>query len=415
MNVFDTLVERGFIATEEDGSFRQVTNPEIRNILEKEKISAYIGFDPSAPSFHIGNLLPIMTLAHLQRAGHRPIIITGGGTGMIGDPSGKTEMRQMLTKKKIQENLERQKKQFSRYIDFEDGKAIMLNNADWLAPINYIDFLRDVGKHFSINRMLTAESVKQRLEKGLSFLEFNYMLLQAYDFLHLFQNHNCVLQMGGDDQWGNICAGIDLIRRVEGKEAYGFTYPLITTASGAKMGKSVSGAIWLDADMLSPYEYYQYWRNTDDRDVERFLAIFTFLPMDEVRKIGQYKGKQINEAKEILAFEATKLTHGEEAAKKAQADARKLFSQDAGGDSMPTVEIDRKNLEEGIWIVELFHKSKLVPSKSEARRLIKKGGAYLNREKVTDMDLQVTTADLQNDEILLRAGKKRYTRVIPSE
>lgn len=416
MSVFEVLVERGFITTNPDGSPNQVTNLEIRNILQERSIRAYIGFDPSAPSFHIGNLVPIMTLAHMQRAGHVPIAVIGGGTGMVGDPSGKTEMRQLLTEKQIHNNMERQKKQFSRYLDFENDKALMINNAEWLLPLNYIEFLREIGRHFSINRMLAAESVKLRLETGLSFLEFNYMLLQAYDFLHLFQKHQCILQMGGADQWGNICAGIELIRRVESQEAYGFTYPLITTSSGAKMGKSVQGAVWLDGDMLSPFEYFQFWRNVDDKDVERFLALYTFLPMEEVRKLGRLQDSKINEAKERLAFECTKLTHGEKAAIQAQKDSRQLFNDKTGGKSVPTLEIDKERLLEGIGVVELFHEAKLVPSRGEARRLIeKKGGAYINGQKITSIKTTVSTDDICRNEILLRSGKKRYVRIVPKE
>jgi tyrosyl-tRNA synthetase len=415
MNVFDTLVERGFIATNPDGTPKQVTDVAVRDLLGKEKISAYIGFDPTAASFHVGNLLPIMSLAHLQRAGHRPIVIMGGGTGMVGDPSGKSELRKVLTVETIRQNLESQKKQFSRFIAFGDDQAIILDNAEWLVPLNYIEFLREVGRHFSVNRMLTADSVKLRLnsEQGLSFLEFNYMVLQAYDFLHLFRKYGCTMQMGGDDQWGNICAGIELIRRIEGKSAYGFTYPLVTTASGGKMGKTEQGAVWLAADLLSPYEYYQFWRNADDRDVQRFLALFTFLPMDEIRRLGGLQGAKINEAKEVLAFEATKLNHGEKAALAAQEDARKAFQQGQGGDSMPTIEVAGDRLEQGIGVIALFHESGLAKSKSEARRLIEeKGGAYINGEKVTTIERKVTSGDLKNNEIMLRSGKKSYARVV---
>lgn len=415
MNVFDILVERGFIATNPDGTPKQVTDMAIRDLLAQGKVTAYIGFDPTASSYHVGHLLPIMSLAHLQREGHRPIVITGGGTGMVGDPSGKSEMRKMLTVEAIAENLLSLRKQFERFIDFNDGKAVLLNNAEWLTNLNYIEFLRDVGRHFSVNRMLTADSVKLRLnsEQGLSFLEFNYMVLQAYDFLYLFQKHGCILEMGGDDQWGNICAGIELIRRVEGKSAYGITYPLITTAAGTKMGKTEKGAVWLAADMMSPYEYFQYWRNVDDRDVQRFLAMFTFLPMDEVRRLGALQGSKINEAKEVLAFEATKLNHGEKAAIDAQQDARKAFQQGQGGDSMPTLEVAAARLEQGIGVVELFCDSGLVKSKSEARRLIEeKGGAYINGEKVNSIERKVTAVDVKNNEIMLRSGKKSYARVV---
>lgn len=414
MNAFDVLLERGFIATEEDGTPRQVTDMKIRDILEKKNISCYIGFDPTATSLHVGSLVQIMVLAHMQRAGHRPIALVGGGTAMVGDPSGKSEMRKMLTAEDIEQNMAGLKKQLSRFIEFSDDKAIMVNNADWLSPINYIEFLRDYGVHFSINRMLAAESVKLRLEKeqGLSFLEFNYMLLQAYDFLHLIQNNSCILQMGGDDQWGNICAGIDLIRRVERKSAYGITFPLITTASGAKMGKTEKGAVWLDADLFSPLDYYQFWRNVDDRDVKKFLGLFTFLPMEKVNELGALEGKDINEAKKILAFEATKLNHGEEAAKTAQETVEKIWSGDKKGVDIPSLEIESSELEEGILAAELFFKLNLTPSKSEAKRLIKKGGASVNDERIEAFDFKITTSHLQDGEILLRAGKKKYAKVV---
>lgn len=417
MNVFDTLVERGFIPTSDDGCSKQVSNLAIRGILEKERVTAYIGFDPTAPSLHIGNLIAIMVLAHLQKAGHRPIVLMGGGTGMVGDPSGKTEMRKMLDSEQIQQNLRSQRRQFERFIDFHEDKGLLVNNAEWILKLNYVEFLREVGRHFSVNRMLTADSVKLRLEKdqGLSFLEFNYMVLQAYDFLHLFQNYGCTLQMGGDDQWGNVCAGIELVRRVTGKEVYGITYPLLTTASGAKMGKSVSGAVWLSGELLSPHEYYQYWRNVDDRDVARFLALYTFLPMEEVKRLAGLPGEKINEAKKTLAFEATRLNHGQEAAEKAREAEEALFSKkESAGESVPTLEVDSKRLEQGIGIIELLHEAKLVPSRSEARRLVEKGGAYINRDAVTSIDVKITTGNLSsNKEILLSAGKKRHIRIIP--
>lgn len=412
MQIFDILLERGFIAKNEDGTPKQVTNPEIRDILNSKSITAYIGFDPTASSFHVGNLLQIMILSHLQRAGHRPIVVVGGGTGLIGDPSGKTEMRKMLTLEKVQENMSKQKEQFKRYIDFSEGKALMVNNADWLLGFNYIDFLRDYGRHFSVNRMLTADCIKNRLETGLSFLEFNYMILQSYDFLHLHKTYGCLLQMGGDDQWGNICSGIELIRRVEGKECYGITCPLLTTASGSKMGKTEKGAVWLDAELFSPYEYYQYWRNVDDRDVIKCLSLFTFLDMEEIRRLSQLKDAQINEAKEVLAFEATKITHGEKAALQAQQDAKSLFGEQKTGESIPTVEIPLEEIQKGIWVIELIKRSGLETSNSEARRLVQKGGAYINQDKIDSIDLQVTEKYVSNGEMILRAGKKRYVRVL---
>ncbi|MCK4908218.1 MAG: tyrosine--tRNA ligase, partial [Spirochaetes bacterium] len=349
-DLLQILNERGFIAqnSNEDG---------IKELLKKES-SVYIGFDPTAASLHIGSLVPIMALAHLQRCGHKPLVLVGGGTALIGDPSGKTELRKMLSKDDINTNAEAIKSQLSRYIDFENDKALLLNNADWLSDLNYIEFLRDIGMHFSVNRMIAAESYKQRLETGLSFIEFNYMIFQAYDFLYLAQKHNCRLQMGGNDQWGNIVAGIDLIRRIESKEGYGLTFPLITTSSGAKMGKTASGAVWLDSKRTSPYEFYQYWRNTEDPDVKKFLALFTFLPMDEVNKLGDLKGEELNEAKKILAYEATKITHGEEEAKKA---GNWLVN-------MPEVTLSKNSLESGIPVIDAFTLTGICPSKGEARR-----------------------------------------------
>lgn len=413
MNVFDVLLERGFIAVEEDGTPKQVTNLKIQEVLAEKSISCYIGFDPSATSLHVGSLVQIMVLAHMQRAGHRPIALVGGGTGMVGDPSGKTDMRKMLNSDGIKKNMEGLKKQLNRFIDFSDDKAIIVNNAEWLGSLNYIEFLRDYGVHFSINKMLAAESVKLRLEKGLSFLEFNYMLLQAFDFLHLIKNHKCILQMGGDDQWGNICAGIDLIRRVEKRGAYGITFPLITTASGVKMGKTEKGAVWLDGDLLSSFDYYQFWRNVDDRDVIKFLGLFTFLPMDEINELKKLEGQDINKAKEILAFEATKLNHGEEAAIKATENTKKVFeSSNQQGADLPTVKVSAKELEDGILARNLFAEVKLTSSKGEARRLIQGGGAYINEESVSSIDVEVTTKDLKDGEILLRAGKKKYAKVV---
>ncbi|HAA63924.1 MAG TPA: tyrosine--tRNA ligase, partial [Thermoanaerobacter sp.] len=311
VSVLDVLQERGYI--------QQMTHEEeIRELLEKEKITFYIGFDPTADSLHVGHFLQIMVMSHMQKAGHRPIVLIGGGTAMVGDPSGRTDMRKILTREEINRNAEAFKKQMQRLIDFSDGKAIMANNADWLLNLNYIEFLRDIGVHFSVNRMLTAECFKSRLERGLSFLEFNYMLMQAYDFLELNKRYNCVMQMGGDDQWSNIIAGIELIRKKEGKQAYGMTFTLLTTSEGKKMGKTEKGAVWLDPNKTSPYEFYQYWRNIADADVEKALALLTFLPMDEVRRLGALKDKEINEAKKVLAYEVTKLIHGEEEAIKAQ-------------------------------------------------------------------------------------------------
>jgi tyrosyl-tRNA synthetase len=418
-NVYDVLKERGFV--------EQVTDEaQVRAIFEGS-VTAYIGFDPTAKSLHAGSLVPIMSLAHLQKHGHRPIALVGGGTGLVGDPSGKTEMRKVLSRKEIEENAQALKKQLSKYLDFEDNRALLLNNADWLVQLNYIEFLRDIGRHFSVNRMLTAESYRLRLETGLSFIEFNYMLLQAYDFWHLYHYYGCVLQMGGNDQWGNILAGIDLTRRLDQAVIHGLTFPLLTTASGDKMGKTAAGAVWLDKELTSPYHYYQYWINTDDRDVERFLALFTFLPMEEVRHYGQLTGSDLRKAKEVLAFEATKITHGEEEAQNAQAAARSLFRKDmkldiqntthqtaseqVQTDVVPTIKIPRSELEKGIPAFKLFVQAKLCTSGSEARRLIEQGGGYINDERVDHFDQLISLAEAEHGFMLLKAGKKRYHRV----
>jgi len=402
-NAYDVLKERGFV--------EQVSDEEGLRAALEQPITCYIGYDPSAPSLHIGNLVTIMALAHLQRQGHRPIAIVGGGTGMIGDPSGKTEMRQILTEEQIEANLQALKAQIGRYVDFRDGRALILNNADWLRPLKYIDFLRDIGVHFSVNRMLGAEAYRQRLETGLTFLEFNYQILQAYDFLHLYQNYDCRLQMGGNDQWGNILAGVDLIRRVTGGQAFALTIPLLTTASGAKMGKTAEGAVWLEADLLSPYDFYQYWINVDDADVVRFLKIYTFLPMEEIEALGELRGADIRRAKEVLAFEVTRNTHGPKAAEEAREASRRLFGGEAVAADIPTLELDAATLEDGVAITDLFCRTGLTRSKNEARRLIEQGGAYLNDRPVRSVDCTVTRADLRDGDLLLRAGKKRYRRV----
>ena len=403
--VYDVFIERGFI--------EKVTDEEkVPEILEG-KVTCYIGFDPTASSFHVGNLVPIMSLAHMQRHGHQPIALVGGGTGLVGDPSGKDEMRQILTYEEIAQNAQTQKKQFSQFLDFSEDRALLLNNADWLTKLNYIDFLRDIGVHFSVNRMLATESVKIRLETGLSFIEFNYQLLQAYDFWYLFKHHNCLIQMGGSDQWGNIVAGIDLIRRLEGKQAYGITFPLIMTADGRKMGKTEKGAVWLDPQRTSPYEYYQFWINTDDRDVKRFLALFTFLPMEEVEEYGELKGADLRKAKEILAFEATKIVHGEKEAIKARNASKALFSKEAGDeDAIPTRYMEKEKFIEGIPVFKLFEATGLCSSSSEARRLIEQGGGYLNNKKVDKFDILIKLDDIkEKNEILLRAGKKKFHRI----
>lgn len=401
MSVINVLKERGFI--------QQTTHQEpLYELLEKEKITFYIGFDPTADSLHVGSLLPIMAMAHMQQAGHRPIVILGGGTAMIGDPSGKTEMRKMMTQEIISHNAARFKEQFSRYIDFNGGKALMINNGDWLLKLNYIEFLRDIGSQFSVNRMLTAECFKSRLEKGLSFIEFNYMLLQSYDFLVLFRDYGCKLQMGGDDQWSNILYGADLIRRLEGKEVYGVTFPLLTTATGRKMGKTEAGAVWLDAVKTSPYDYYQYWRNTDDRDVQRFLALYTFLPMDEVRRLGALKDQEINEAKKILAYEVTKLTHGEAEARKAAEATAAFFGGSGNEEAMPGLEFPYSELAKGISVIDLVIKAKLADSRSEVKRLIMQGGISVQDQKVTDLNQVITPENAKDNKIIIRKGKKDF-------
>jgi len=416
--VYDVFMERGFI--------EKVTDDEKLPEILKEKVTCYIGFDPTASSFHVGNLVPIMALAHMQRHGHRPIALVGGGTGLVGDPSGKDEMRQILTYEEINKNAEIQRKQFARFLDFSEDRALLLNNADWLTKLNYIDFLRDIGAHFSVNRMLAAESVKIRLETGLSFLEFNYQLLQAYDFWFQFRHYNCLIQMGGSDQWGNIVAGIDLIRRLEGKQAYGITFPLIMTADGKKMGKTEKGAVWLDPQRTSSYEYYQFWINTDDRDVKRFLALFTFLPMEEIQeKYGKLEGADLRKAKEALAYEATKIVHGEEAAERAQNDSRRIFGkiditlplptvhiEGHQDDSIPSTFMKKEEFIVGIPIFKLFEKTSLCASGSGARRLIEQGGAYINNKKVNKFDKLIKEEDFDpNGTVLLRAGKKKFHRI----
>lgn len=407
-NVFETLQQRGFV--------QQCTNEEIvSRLLTETQIAYYVGFDPTADSLHAGSLVPIMAMAHLQQAGHKPIAIIGGGTTMIGDPTDKTEMRPMISAEQIEKNGARILKQLQRYIQLDNAAGLFLNNAEWLLSLNYVEFLREIGRHFRVNEMMRAEGYRQRLERemGLSFLEFNYQLLQAYDYLRLFQEHSCVLQLGGDDQWGNILAGVDLVRRVEGERVHGLTFPLLTTAGGAKMGKTVGGAIWLDPDKTTPYEFYQYWINTDDRDVERFLAFFTFLPMEEVKRLGKLEHDEIREAKNILAYEATKLAHGKEQADRSQETSRAAFGGEGIDlDAMPTTTISKDHLEDGIPIIQLFHEAGLANSRSEARRLIEQGGAYVNEEQQKDIEIVIDTNSLKDEALLLRAGKKRYHRIL---
>jgi tyrosyl-tRNA synthetase len=409
-SVFDTLKERGFVS--------QCSNEEgLRKLLDTEQVTFYIGFDPTAKSLHIGNLLQILFMAHLQRAGHRPIALVGGGTTRIGDPSGKTEMRKILPVETIAANAELFRGQIARFLDFNEGKALMLDNAEWLAPLNYIEFLRDIGRHFSVNRMLSFETYKMRMETGLSFIEFNYQILQSYDYLVLFRRHGCRLQMGGDDQWGNIVAGMDLIRRIEGVEAFALTSPLVVRSDGKKMGKSEKGALYLDPEMTSPYEFYQYWVNVPDADVEQFLMRFTFLPVPEIKDLCAAKDEKINAAKRRLALEITTLVHGAAAAGEAAEAARAAFSTGSDGgpadlSGVPSIEIPRAELEKGMSAVDLFVRSTLCSSKSDARRLITQGGAYVGRKNITELEAVITADAAEDGVILLRAGKKRYFRIL---
>jgi len=404
-SVYDILLERGYI--------KQMTHQEpLINLLENEKVTFYIGFDPTADSLHVGHFLQLMVMAHMQRAGHRPIALIGAGTAMVGDPSGKNDMRKLMTLDTIQHNAECFKKQFSRFIDFNEGKAIMVNNGDWLLGLNYVDFLREIGVHFSVNRMLTAECFKNRLEKGLTFLEFNYMLMQAYDFLELYRRYNCILQLGGDDQWSNILAGADLIRRKEGAEAYGLTFTLLTNSEGKKMGKTEAGALWLDAEKTSPYEFYQYWRNINDPDVENCLALLTFLPMEEVKRLGSLPGEQINEAKKVLAYEVTKLVHGEDEAVKARDTAESLFGTGKNFDNVPGTTITPGQVSGGIGILDLMLHANLIPSRGEGKRLISQGGVSINGNKVTDVYYMVKEKDFINGKLMIRKGKKTYHQFI---
>ena len=404
-NVYDVLEERGFIS--------QVTDRDaLRKMLGTETVTFYVGFDSTANSLHAGSLVPIMAMMHLQRAGHRPIAVVGGGTTMVGDPSGRTEMRKMLSEEQIRAYGARIHAQLERYLHFSEGKAIAVDNADWLLPLNYISFLREIGVHFSVNRMLAAEAYRQRMERGLSFIEFNYQLLQAYDYLTLYRRYGCKLQMGGDDQWGNILAGVDLIRRIEGATVHAITFPLLTTASGAKMGKTAAGAVWLDAKLFSPYEFYQYWINCDDRDVERFLKLFTFLPLDEIARLAALQGAEIREAKRVLAYEATRITHGEQAAREAQSASQAIFGAGGQLEGVPTTAVPASRLKEGIPLPVIMAEVGLSKSRGEARRLIRQGGAYVNGKRITDETYRVSEADLTDKGIFLRAGKKRYHRLV---
>ena len=402
-NVFDVLKERGFIA--------QCTNEdEVREMFDKEKVTFYIGFDPTADSLHVGHFLGLMAMAHLQRAGHRPICLVGGGTGTVGDPSGKTDMRKMMTDETIEHNCNCFKKQMQRFIDFNDDKALMVNNGEWLRALNYVNLLREVGPHFSVNRMLTAECYKQRMERGLTFLEFNYMIMQAYDFMELNHRYGCKLQMGGDDQWSNIIAGVELIRRKESKPAYGLTFTLLTKSDGKKMGKTESGALWLDPEKTSPYDFYQYWRNIDDADVGKCLALLTFLPMEEVRTLAAYKDEKINEAKKILAYEVTKLVHGEAEAEKARLAAEALFGGAGTSEHIPTLQAAEADL--GSKLIDVLTHAGVFVSKSEGRRLIQQNGVTLNDVRVEDVDRVLSTEDFHDGAAMIKKGKKKYYRLL---
>ena len=408
MNALDILKERGFV--------KQITFEEdLYKAFENEMVPFYIGFDPTADSLHIGHYIPIMAMAHLQRAGHKPYALMGGGTGMIGDPSGKSDLRKVLTVEDIDSNVAHIKTQMERFLDFDESKpncAVIVNNADWLRDLNYIEFLREVGALFSVNRMLTAECYKQRLERGLTFLEFNYMLMQSYDFLELFHRHGVKLQCGGDDQWSNMLSGADLIRRKDQKDAFALTFQLLLTHDGRKMGKTEKGALWLDANKCSPYDFYQYWRNVDDADVEKCLGLLTFLPMDEVRRLGALEGSAINEAKKVLAYEVTKNVHGEAEAAKAQQAAEALFGGGALAGSVPTTELTADELAADGRLLALVAKVGLCKSNGEARKTIQAGGLYIGDEKVTDIDYKVTPDMLAGEGLLVRKGKKSYHRFV---
>ncbi|WP_302625454.1 tyrosine--tRNA ligase [uncultured Eubacterium sp.] len=405
MNTYEELKARGLIA--------QVTDEElIRDLINKGEAVFYIGFDPTADSLHVGHFMALCLMKRLQMAGNKPIALLGGGTAMIGDPSGKTDMRKMMTKETIDHNIECFKKQMSRFIDFSDGKALMVNNADWLLDLNYIDVLRDVGSHFSVNRMLTAECYKQRMEKGLTFLEFNYMIMQSYDFYRLYQDYGCNLQFGGDDQWSNMLGGTELIRRKLGKDASAMTITLLLNSEGKKMGKTVSGAVWLDPEKTSPYEFYQYWRNVDDADVIKCLKMLTFVPLEEIEAMEQWEGSELNKAKEILGYELTKLVHGEEEAGKAQEASRQIFANGGISGDIPTTTYAKTDLDEGKDILTILVDAGLAKSRGEARRLVQQGGVSVNGEKVSAIDSSFTTADLNEDGVLLvKKGKKAFHQI----
>ena len=404
MGVYEELVERGLIA--------QVTDEkEIKELVNNGKAVFYIGFDPTADSLHVGHFMALCLMKRLQMAGNKPIALIGGGTAMIGDPSGRTDMRQMMTRETIQHNVDCFKEQMSKFIDFSDGKALLVNNADWLMDLNYVEVLREVGAHFSVNRMLTAECYKQRMEKGLSFLEFNYMIMQSYDFYALYQKYGCNMQFGGDDQWSNMLGGTELIRRKLGKDAYAMTINLLLNSEGKKMGKTQSGAVWLSAEKTSPYDFYQYWRNVDDSDVIKCLKMLTFLPLEEISVLEKLEGAEINKAKEVLAYEVTKLIHGEEEATKAQTTARAVFGAGATDENMPSTDITSDEINEGVQILDLLLKCGLISSKGEGRRLVQQNGIAVNDSKVSDMFMPITADLFTNNELVIKKGKKVYHKV----
>ena len=405
MGVYEELQARGLIA--------QVTNEEeIREMVNAGKATFYIGFDPTADSLHVGHFMALCLMKRLQMAGNKPIALVGGGTGMVGDPSGRSDMRNMLTEENIQHNCDRFKEQMSSFIDFSEGKALMVNNADWLLKLNYVEFLRDIGPHFSVNRMLSAECYKQRMEKGLSFLEFNYMIMQSYDFYVLYQKYGCNMQFGGDDQWSNMLGGTELIRRKLGKDAHAMTITLLLNSEGKKMGKTQSGAVWLDPEKTSPFDFYQYWRNVSDEEVLRCLKMLTFLPLEQILDMEKWEGSQLNKAKEILAYELTELVHGEAEAQKAQEGARALFVSGGNTENMPTNEMSADTIAEGILLLDLLVETGLTPSKSEARRLVQQGGVALNGEKVTDLTKVVKTEDFEENQLIIKKGKKVFHKVL---
>lgn len=403
-SVFDVLKERGFIeqCTHED---------EIKKMLAEESVTFYIGFDPTADSLHIGHFIQIMVMAHMQRFGHRPIALIGGGTTMIGDPSGRQDMRQVMTRERIAHNADKFKKIFEKFLTFEDDKAVMVDNADWILDLNYINFLREVGPHFSVNRMITADCYKRRMEEGLTFLEFNYMLLQAYDFYILHEKYGCKMEFGGNDQWSNIIAGVELVRRKQAQSVYGMTFSLLTTSEGIKMGKTAKGALWLDPEKTSPYDFYQYWRNVADADVEKCLSLLTFLPMDEVRRLGALEGAEINHAKEVLAYEVTKAIHGEAEAEKAQEAARKAFSGNEGAADIPSITLSADTLGDGIGILNLLSTTGIAGSNGEARRLVTQNGIEIKGEKVNDIKTTYTASDFADGSFIVKKGKKYFRRI----